>query len=92
MNRNQTHTNRTNRWAGILILLTAVIVGLTVGFFSSAAQTDRLAPTTPRYQISAWGFTGPNSTGHGAYVLDTFTGEVWLVGESPARKMADKLR
>ena len=80
--------NHITHWAALLVLLVALSVGLTVGFISRAAQTDKTAtPGSARYQISAFG----NTTGHGAYVLDTWTGEVWLVGQFPQKKIADKL-
>ena len=58
---------------------------------SVAAATG--TATGSRFQISAWGFAGDGRTGHGAYVVDTTTGEVWVVHEGGMqRKLADKLK
>jgi hypothetical protein len=51
------------------------------------------APATPRYQIDAWAYLGapgyPSS--HGAYVLDTHSGEVWSIGQSGRPKKVGKV-
>jgi hypothetical protein len=44
-----------------------------------------------RYQVSAWahpGVTGIGGPGHGAYILDTATGQLWVTrAEGGARKV-----
>ena len=73
------------------LLAIATIVALAVLVWPATAQTDRI--TGPRFQISSWGLSGPNRTGHGAYVLDTSTGEVWLIVEGGTpKKIAEKLK
>jgi len=65
--------------------LMAVLVGLSV-----AAATDT---PSARFQISAWGFAAQGRSGHGAYIVDTTTGEVWVVDEGGTqRKLVDKLK
>jgi hypothetical protein len=71
----------------------SLILGALLGaiaLFTGAAATN--SPISSRFQLSAWGFSSERSTGHGAYVLDTATGEVWLVMESGPRKLVDKLK
>jgi len=66
-------------------LLTA-LVALTVAAATGTA-------TGPRFQISAWAFAGDGRNGHGAYVVDTATGEVWVIHEDGAqKKLVDKLK
>jgi hypothetical protein len=49
--------------------------------------------SNPRFQISAWGFAGQGTSGHGAYVVDTTTGELWVVSEGGMqRKLVEKLK
>jgi hypothetical protein len=64
----------------------AALVALSVAAATGTA-------TGPRFQISAWGFSGPGRSGHGAYVLDTTSGEVWVVDEGGMqKKLVDKLK
>jgi hypothetical protein len=66
--------------------LMASLVGLSVAAATGTA-------TGPRFQISAWGFGGEGRSGHGAYVVDTTTGEVWAVHEGGMqKKLVDKLK
>lgn len=70
-----------------------VLLAVTIGYFLGSsrptprAQAQGPAPEQPRYQISAFGFgygyakergATENKERHGAYVLDTQTGQVWL--------------
>ena len=78
--------------AAILIALLSGLV-LSTGFFGNpaVAQTNSAA-RAGQYQISA--YAGPMNTefGHGCYVLDTATGEVWhLRLGGVAEKVSDKL-
>jgi hypothetical protein len=68
----------------LLGVFLAAVVGLTV-----AAVTGTASVPGSRYQISAFG----DANGNAAYVVDTATGEVWIVsqGGSP-RKLADKMK
>ena len=67
-------------------ILMAALIALSVAAASGTA-------TGPRFQISAWGFSGDGRSGHGAYVVDTFTGEVWVVPEGGMqRKLVDRLK
>ncbi|HMJ66541.1 MAG TPA: hypothetical protein VK615_14450 [Candidatus Binatia bacterium] len=66
--------------------LTAALVALSVAAATGTA-------TGPRFQISAWAFAGDGRSGHGAYVVDTATGEVWVVHEGGTqKKLVDKLK
>jgi len=66
--------------------LVAALVALTVAAATGTA-------IGPRFQISAWGFAGQGRSGHGAYVVDTTTGELWVVDEGGTqRKLVDKLK
>jgi hypothetical protein len=65
--------------------LIAVLVALSI-----AAATG---PSPGRFQISSWGFGATGRSGHGAYVVDTATGEVWVIHEGGMqRKLVDKLK
>ena len=59
--------------------LIAALVALSVAAATGTA-------TGPRFQVSAWGFASDHGSGHGAYVVDTMSGEVWVVREAAARR------
>jgi hypothetical protein len=64
----------------------AALVALSVAAATGTA-------TGPRFQVSAWGFAGEGRSGHGAYVVDTTTGELWVVHEGGIqKKLVDKLK
>ncbi len=54
-----------------------------------AAAPSRVANAAPppagpvgRYQVSAWGAQRPNAPAHGAYIIDTLTGELFYADQS----------
>ena len=61
-------------------VLVALLIGLVLGaaFFGNpaVAQTGSAA-AAGRYQISAYAGPTKDGFGHGCYVLDTATGQVW---------------
>jgi hypothetical protein len=57
----------------LIIAITILVTLVTVELWGQADSPDLAHPTQFRYQISAWG----TSNAHGAYVVDTATGEVW---------------
>jgi hypothetical protein len=83
-------------------------LGLVVGFaVAVGCLNDRLMPRAsaqaapaeiPRFQLRTWaypGFSGPNLSGqpsHGAYVLDTVTGKLWLSHEGQPLKPAGQVK
>jgi hypothetical protein len=77
-----------------------VLLGAVLGFVlpglrpekEAVAQTAP-AVTTPRFQISAYAGSTPQGIGHGCYIIDTVTGQVWHARQGGlAEKVADKLR
>ena len=76
------------------ILFSLSLLALVATLVSGLAQTNKTPspPTGARFQISAWGFSGPNATGNGCYILDTWTGELWMAGNGAAKKISEPLR
>ena len=78
--------NRTMKVAAILALLTVVLASTPSLFQPNAtAQTKSTTDSNSRYGVSAWAYPGvrtPNSSieaKYGAYIIDSATGEIWLV-------------
>lgn len=74
----------------ILLVLGGLVAGvvgtltLSGGFGSPVqAQPPAKAAEHGRYQISAWGYSSPQAGGtvteHGAYIIDTMSGDVFSV-------------
>ena len=98
MNKDHTNPNdktTTTRWA-IVVSLTAASAALVLAFAPSAfAQADKPSPPpTLRYQISAWAFGAePGKGERGCYIIDTFTGELWVAhADGAPKKLAEKLK
>jgi hypothetical protein len=66
----------------VLGLFLGLIASALFGEHQSAAAADPpLASQTPRYQVSAYAGPHGNGFGHGCYIIDTTTGEVWQTGQ-----------
>ena len=91
---------------GLVLLVAGLLVGLCVGGSvtgpSANAQVTPIAVTAQRFQISAWGFSGPRAdTGpasspaqaaRGCYIVDTMTGELWhAAANGQPQKVSQKL-
>lgn len=66
-----------------MVFVTGVVVGGLVSTFRGL-ESPAIAQQPPkaepgRYMISSWGYGMHQGSGHGAYVLDTQTGEVFIV-------------
>src|SRR5579872_2740713 len=84
-----------DRWIMSLAVIGASLLGgaaTGVSFRSmpeALAQNGPMAVSVPRYQVSSWGWGTPGSTAannayapdskHGAYIIDTQTGELFSV-------------
>jgi hypothetical protein len=67
--------------------------GLIAALFALSVAAATGPATGSRFQVSAWGFAGQGTSGHGAYVVDTTTGELWVVSEGGMqRKLVEKLK
>ena len=65
-----------------ILALMCIALGFVVGTFkrdreaSAQPAADRIGP---RFQISAFGAASAQGVFHGAYVIDTTTGQIWHV-------------
>jgi hypothetical protein len=78
-----------------ILAFLCIALGLAVGMLirDREANAQQAADGgAPRFQISAFGAASQQGVFHGAYVVDTTTGQVWHVraGGQPA-KVADQL-
>lgn len=84
-----------SRAAGAILAAGVVLGGLGMGAWiqgpaKAEAQAEAKASTSGRYQISSfgygYGYTGTNTTNsqskYGTYIVDTQTGEVFVIVES----------
>ena len=73
---------------GVLLTVVIAIVSATSVF----AQTDRAGTRTiSRYQISAYVYGGPRTSGHGCYIVDTWTGELWISQGGALKKLSEAI-
>lgn len=78
-----------------LALLTTMLLGAVSLFNSNAnAQNEKPSDAASRYVVSSWAYPAthtPNGHGdaqHGAYIIDSATGEVWsIVGNGKLHKI-----
>ena len=95
---------KSSHWAVVLLLL-GLVVGFAVGGGvmerKALAQAEKAAPapqpSTPRFQISAWGHGNQIGAGsRGCYIVDTVTGEMWHVAQDGSggipKKIGQKLQ
>lgn len=80
--------------SGVIVLAVGVLAGLWAG--SSAPQAAAQAAPEPqaRYQVSAYAAQqGAGTFGHGCYILDTTTGELWHARSGgKTEKVSEKMR
>ena len=66
------------RWTAAVLLL--LLFGASLGamlFDNPAVAQTGSATSAGRYQISAYAGTTADGLGHGCYIVDTTTGQVW---------------
>ena len=79
--------------SAFLGLLLGVTVSVTIAatkkpFVSGAfSKTDQIG----RFQATAFGMGTEPSTSHGCYIIDTSTGDLWLIGGAPNFKEPNKV-
>jgi hypothetical protein len=69
---------KSNAWIiGGLLLALVLAFGLGQSFTGSSLADEPQQRTVARYQISAYAGTTGAGVGHGCYIVDTTTGQVW---------------
>jgi hypothetical protein len=78
-----------------------LIAGASIAAFSGGHGTPRAMGQEPpaaaagRYQVSAWAYPGggpgPGTPSHGAYVLDTQSGQLWLTIDGRMTRKIEKV-
>ena len=91
---------KSSHWSVVLLLL-GLLMGFVVGSGGvmerkALAQAEKSAPapqpSTPRYQISAWGHGNQIGAGsRGCYIVDTVTGELWHVAQDGSGGIPKKI-
>jgi hypothetical protein len=81
--------------SGIGMLLLGAVLGVivSVGPGGRRADAQQPAPAAARYQVSAYAGPSGQGFGHGCYILDTVTGELWQAQQGGRlQKVSEKIR
>jgi hypothetical protein len=81
--------------SGIAMALLGAVLGVAATAELGDRRADAQPPAAgpPRYQVSAYAGPSGQGFGHGCYIIDTVTGELWKaqLGQQP-QKVGEKIR
>lgn len=79
--------------SAFLGLVLGVVITVTIAATKepSVSEVNSKPDQIGRFQATAFGMGTKSSTSHGCYIIDTSTGDLWLIGGAPNYKEPTKV-